>query len=128
MWSFYADCHKGCCVEVEIEDDILSEVEYIDDPITIDTHEIDELNTPQMIKAILTKKFKDWGFEKEIRVLTNNHYVPVTVKRILFGMRVNDNSYEQLKQDIQNCNREIEVFKMDITMFNHIDTTEIINR
>lgn len=125
MWSFYANYHKGCCIEVEIEDGELRTVEYHENPVNIDVRQLNELDSTEKTKAILSRKYKDWGFEKEIRVLSSNHFVPVTVRKIIFGMRVNDNLYVQTKHEIEQFNTKIEVFKMDATMFDHIDTTDI---
>ena len=128
MWSFYANYHKGCCIEVEIADDILCEVEYHDNPINIDNGDYVQLNTSEKTKIILSRKFKDWGFENELRILCNEHHVNVIVKKVYFGMRVDDALYDKLKDEIEQENHEIEVLKMKDTMFEHIDTTDRHNR
>lgn len=119
MWSFYANYHKGYCVEAEIDDKLLIRVLYDDNPITIESDNVVE---EELISRILSRKFKDWAFEKELRVLCNKRYVDVSVRKLYFGMRVNIDLYEKLKMEIQAVNNNIGVDIMRENMFDHIDT------
>ena len=120
MWSFYANYHKGYCVEAEIDDKNLLNVIYDDIPIKIESQDVSE---DEKIKMILSRKYKDWAFEKELRVLCKERYVNISVKSIYFGMRVNDNLFDQLKAEIQDKYPNISVIKMSDDMFEHIDTS-----
>ena len=120
MWSFYAYYHKGYCVEAEIDDYYLLNVIYDDIPIKIESQNVSE---DEKIKMILSRKYKDWAFEKELRVLCKERFVNISVKRIFFGMRVKDDLFEQLKAEIQDKNPNINVIKMNEDMFEHIDTS-----
>ena len=121
MWSFYANHHKGYCVEAEIDEELLTKVIYDEDPINIESQNISE---EDRIKFILSRKFKDWAFEKELRVLSKKRYVNITISKIYLGMRVKDSLFEQLKTEIQTKNKNIGVFKMNENMFEHIDTSD----
>ncbi len=120
MWSFYANYHTGYCVEVEIEENSLRNVEYVDDPICTDNGDFNELGNEEKIKTILSRKYKDWAFEKELRVLTRERFVNVSVNKVYFGCRVNNKLYEQLKREIEE--KEIAVDIMNVELFNHINT------
>lgn len=121
MWSFYANYHKGYCVEAEIDDKYLLNVLYDDKPIKIESQDVSE---DEKIKKILSRKYKDWAFEKELRVLCKERFVSISVKKFYFGMRVNNDLFEQLKADIQSKDPNIEVIKMSENMFEHIDTSD----
>lgn len=119
MWSFYANCHKGCCVEVEISDDLIQNVIYDNNPIRIDSPNISE---EEKVKQILSRKYKEWDFEKELRVLYKERYVPVSVRKIYFGMRVSNDLFKKMKDEIHTQNKNIKVLKMRVNMFKHKDT------
>lgn len=125
MWSFYANQHKGCCIEVEIPESELKKVNYVTNPMNVDTT---TLGYDEKIEKILLMKYKDWAFEKELRILTRERFVNVCVKKIYLGMRVLDYLFEKYKTDIQNWNQEIIVEKMKEDMFNHIDTNSNNNQ
>jgi hypothetical protein len=121
MWSFYANCHKGYCVEAEIDDRKLIKVLYDDNPIIIESQNGSE---EDKIRMLLSRKYKDWAFEKELRVLCKESYVDITVSKIYFGMRVEDTLFQQLKAEIQSKNKNIGVDKMKENMFEHINTSD----
>ena len=121
MWSFYANSHKGYCVEAEIDEKMLLEVKYDDNPLTIEKQ---EASIDEKVQMILSRKYKDWAFEKELRVLCKERYVKITVKKIYFGMRVKDDLFDKLKNEIQEKNKSIDVIKMSEEMFEHINTSK----
>ena len=41
MWSFYANQHRGCCIEVEISDEELKNVDYVTNPMNVDSSTIE---------------------------------------------------------------------------------------
>lgn len=122
MWSFYADYHKGCCVEMEISDEKIKKVDYVEKPIDLCfTNNMDE---KEKIEKILLRKYKDWAFEKELRVLDEERYIKVEVKKVYFGMRIPDDLYDKLKTQIEGLKKVIKVDKMSEDMFKHIDTSD----
>lgn len=119
MWSFYANQHKGCCIEVELLEDEPKTVNYVTNPMDVDTANLDNEGK---IEQILLRKYLDWAFENELRVLTKERFVKVRVNKVYFGMRISNDLFEKYKTDIQNWNEEINVDKMREDMFIHINT------
>lgn len=120
MWSFYANYHKGCCVEVEIDNSKLRKVDYQNNPMSIDNL---NLGGKEKILTILSRKYKDWAFEKEYRVLSEEHFVKVKVKKIYLGMRIAQEIADKVK--FQLLNTDIQIEMMNESMFEHIDTSNI---
>lgn len=125
MWSFYANQHKGCCIEVEIPDDKIKKVDYVKYPMDVDAS---TLEYEEKIEKILLRKYKDWAFEKEIRVLTRERYVKANVKKVFIGMRASEEIYDKLNTEILCLRNEIKVERMKESMFEHIDTSENNNK
>lgn len=66
MWAHYADNNKGLCLGFEISEQAqgsLTKISYVPKRIQWDEN-IDE----KTMNKILTSKFKNWGYEKEIRL------------------------------------------------------------
>lgn len=96
MWSHYADGHKGIAIGIEIDEkkfDVRN-VSY-GDHVTITENDIDG-NT---CKNILCKKLSPWSYEEEVRVLTNNKHVPVRIREIVYGIKI-DKSVRSVLRDI----------------------------
>jgi hypothetical protein len=80
LWSLYADSHRGCVVEIDIEPSPgLYPVRYIRN-LT---------NIPQNVKLVLYHKSLHWSFEKEIRFVTSENFVSVKhrISAIQVGLR-----------------------------------------
>lgn len=109
LWAHYANSFKGVCIEVEINEEILNpyEIRYL--PFTpIVTNEYDNIiNFPQepdqWAISALTRKFEDWAYEEEVRLLNNNDspYIEdgVQIKSILFGVHTSD-TYKKIIEKI----------------------------
>ena len=73
MWSHYANNHKGICIEIEVNDSLIKESsiiqEYISYEEKIDLLEIDKY--PIDVINLLSKKLRNWEYEKEIRFFCN---------------------------------------------------------
>ena len=74
MWSHYADCHKGICIEyapVSLGNKIpLLQVEYSDN--RVDITEIESLgdnDLDRLLYNVMLLKASDWAYEKEWRLL-----------------------------------------------------------
>ena len=82
LWGHYADGCKGIVIELEVDDaeGYISPIKY-DAPQTYNNIE------GVSIEEILSHKYPCWGYEDEYRVFTNNDYVKIKIKRILFGDR-----------------------------------------
>ncbi|EJG2231152.1 DUF2971 domain-containing protein [Vibrio parahaemolyticus] len=100
MWSLYADSHRGIAIEIEIEDDFLFEVKYVNSlPIVMDT-----LLTRESAEQIFSRKTKDWEYEREYRIITTEPYFPIKskIRRVLLGVRVSDIHVEMLRKLLPN--------------------------
>ena len=85
MWSHYADGHKGCVIEVEIDDDdpSLQEVYYSPFSSVI----LGEEETEMTMFHLFNSKNEEWGYEDEYRIITKETFfwLDKPVKRILLG-------------------------------------------
>lgn len=85
LWSMYADEHRGCCIEVEVEDaDWKKEEIYysIRKPI---------INDRVSVTDILGIKNIQWMYEDEVRFINTNPespYLKVKVKAVYLGVRM----------------------------------------
>jgi hypothetical protein len=104
MWSHYAKNHSGICIELLIKDKdgqplfskderknfILQKVDYSDEPINFFREKLPtedgDVNT-----KILTTKSSKWGYEEEIRFVTEHQgllkFNPKCLNKIIFGTR-----------------------------------------
>lgn len=122
MWSHYANCNKGICIEydfTECKSQIGSNiipVTYLENPIDI-TELCDSRNNESLSLAVLSalvSKYKVWSYEKEWRIVFyfNNYkekriqFINIpTPRRILLGSKFIEN-YCFVK-DNQSSNQEI---------------------
>ena len=95
MWSHYADGHKGCVIEVEIDDDdpSLQEVYYHPFSSVIQSEE----ETEMTMFHLFNSKNEEWKYENEYRVITEQEFFKLDkqVIRVLLGPLV-DKSQETL--------------------------------
>jgi len=91
MWSFYADGHKGICIEIELEgysDQDLVPIQYEQEEKQV-THEIPNERT---IKKVLSRKSYHWEYEKEVRLFSNTseHHFSGYVNSVILGYRTTE--------------------------------------
>jgi hypothetical protein len=91
MWSHYADCHRGVCLEFTFEPT---------EPVFRDAKPIEYASTyPEMNylkqegqKGMFLRKASDWSYEKEWRVFSNKtglvSFRPDALTGIIFGCRI----------------------------------------
>ncbi|EKN4689576.1 DUF2971 domain-containing protein [Yersinia ruckeri] len=112
QWAHYADNHRGVCLAFDIEDSCLTDVTY---------HKKRLINDSNMdLKQGLAKKFDDWKYEKESRIIIDlnsklvtkdgcgNYFVSfdekLIIKKLMFGTNLTDDEikefYHQLKSDL----------------------------
>ncbi len=95
LWAHYADGFKGICIEVDLREPQLEDmegyeivtVEYSSQRVSFSNnarHIVDE-----MPRIILSKKSSVWKYEKEIRTLSRDEYIHdgVSIKSVLLGLR-----------------------------------------
>lgn len=110
MWSMYADEHKGCCIEVEVDDPNWQRIKvyYSKLPPIVDNPYI-------QVMDILSIKYYQWQYEDEIRYISTNPktpYLNVKVKAVYFGIRVSKEDFAFYKSLIQSIDSSIKVEQM----------------
>lgn len=100
MWSFYADSHKGFCIEYDVEKLMMSEpfrqnvdivpVKYLKRPPRIAIDDIQSKD--KLIAKMFGAKSKKWEYEQETRLIYNTigikNYYPQALKAVFFGNRM----------------------------------------
>lgn len=110
MWSMYADEHRGCCIEVEVEDPNWRPVKvyYSELPPIVDNPHVEVID-------ILSIKFIQWRYEDEMRYMCTNPttpYLNVKVKAVYFGIRVSKEDFAFYKSLINSIDSTIKVEQM----------------
>lgn len=83
MWSYYANGHKGICIEVELKPKItVTQVDY--SGISTLQPSYDENH----VYEILSKKEHFWAHEQEYRVISNAERIPITIRSVIFGKSI----------------------------------------
>lgn len=107
LWSMYADEHKGCCIEVEVDDPdwIKRDVFYSSLPPIVDNPNI-------QVVDILSIKFNQWAYEDEVRYINTDPktpYLNVKIKAVYLGIRMSKEDVEFYTSLIHSIDKEIEV-------------------
>jgi hypothetical protein len=121
MWSKYGDCHKGFCIEYDIEklkDLYLSpaavnqlKVTY-SKPQTLTILDIQD-QKKQLVKLFGTKT-KDWSYENEVRLIFDSYglknYHPSALLSIYFGTEMKEICKKQIIDKLSD--RDVRFFDM----------------
>lgn len=116
MWSFYANEHKGCCIELEVSPYVKNwrgmDVVYKSNLAAIDSKEIS-------IDDILCQKSIQWKYEDEYRYIKTTsldqkaqRYLKVIIKKIYLGIRMSDKDKRFFKKLINMIDPEIDVIEI----------------
>ena len=100
MWSHYGDQHKGLCVGYSVPAEAakdLHKVQYggsrlVNASDVSDMLRGDEASRRKVDEAVLLKKAKPWGYEKEWRLIGPRGLQdsPLILEEVVFGMRCTD--------------------------------------
>ena len=88
LWAHYAGGYGGVAIEVEIPEKDAQTVEYRDDFIFLsDLFKTDSVDNAAA--KILLRKYRDWSYEEEVRVITTEPYYKLEqpIKRVVLGSR-----------------------------------------
>lgn len=119
LWAYYADSHKGFCIEYDecilkqypVNEDNFFNVKYSADIPVIDFKAMLDID---ILKTGLVAKSLSWKHEEEIRILTPSigmyNYFARAVKSIYFGFRASDNMIKIVMAVLRG--RGIKYFKM----------------
>jgi|BioPla2DNA2_1021312.scaffolds.fasta_scaffold82334_1 hypothetical protein len=91
MWSYYADSHKGICIEFDIDENEMSDfytVDYNADLKRVKSIDIDE----NIATNILKRKTKQWDFECEVRLITEKekYNLKKNITSVILGNRISE--------------------------------------
>lgn len=114
MWSHYADGHQGIVIGVELSDDIEKvNVNYNKNSFFLDKTK--NISSRELAKKILTIKYEPWYYEEEVRIFTTNDkcFVPVKIKEIILGKKINSEVSDLIIKTINRVAPEISVRKMN---------------
>ena len=127
LWSYYANGHKGFCIEYDLTKlqksfktdlEYLLEVTYKSDRESINIDETEKLlkyNKKAFVRYFHFTKSKEWEQEQEIRIVTYNRgYCDITkdcIKAIYFGKRCSDENINLTMNTLKEFN--IQYYKMD---------------
>lgn len=121
MWSFYANEHKGCCIELEVNtknnDWHKLEVQYVPNIAVIDTSNM-------TVDDILSKKSSQWAYEQEVRYIRTvpelkdtRRKLSINISRIFLGLKMSDKDrrfYHKLLSAISPSIEVVDINKDDI--------------
>ncbi|MDE6552583.1 MAG: hypothetical protein K2K98_06465 [Muribaculaceae bacterium] len=107
LWSMYADEHRGCCIEVIADDSNWhkEDVYYSKFPPIVN-------NTSVKLSDILSIKFNQWDYEKEVRYINTDPktpYMKVKIKAVYLGCRVDKEDVEFYTSLIKSIDKKITV-------------------
>lgn len=63
LWAHYSDKHKGICIGFEIPEDVGMPVQYVQNRLPFP-----DTATLENAEAMLVTKYRNWAYEREIRV------------------------------------------------------------
>lgn len=118
MWSFYADEHKGCCIEVEPVGNSWTRLD-VDYGSTIYN-----LTANSSVEDILSRKSKHWEHEQEVRFIKTldpkknvriSSYLKVKIKTIYLGIRMDEKDKNLVRKIVGDINKDIVILDMKKT-------------
>ena len=113
MWSHYTNGSRGVVIELELDwnsDDIdICNVCYGTNFELQHNSNIDQ----QLAKEVLSHKASFWHYEEEVRVFTDRNFIPIKVKRIIFGEKVDEERKNMLKKIIKSFDSSIQIKEWD---------------
>lgn len=98
LWSHYASGFSGLAIEVDLPDDSpdVRKVEYrgVFAGVRMDG----EIDPQQAAEAILSSKYAEWSYEREVRVLHRETYFPLAgrVRHVIAGHRMEPALFDAL--------------------------------
>lgn len=99
LWAHYADGFSGMAIEVELCDDAqeIASVDY--GGVFSHVNIADDFLPSEKAKEILSSKYNEWSYEKEVRILHDSHQYKLTmpVRRIIVGHRMDPSLFEGLR-------------------------------
>jgi hypothetical protein len=107
QWSHYADSHQGVCLVF----DILKDPQFFNEIFPVDyRNDYLDFNLikdfKSFVKNRLLPKYKDWEYEKELRVFNNQIGMKIfnksSLSKIIFGCNISSEDKNALIQVVEN--------------------------
>lgn len=67
LWSHYGQKHQGMCLGFDLPDEKIVPVSYQDSRVELNVGALTETT----IMTILSSKYREWSYEKEVRIITD---------------------------------------------------------
>jgi hypothetical protein len=121
MWSYYADSHKGICIEFDSKKEPFSKafkVNYQDEIPKINSDLLfSETYNMESVNKFLCFKSENWEHEDELRIFHNEsnksyNYSVDSIKSIYFGLKTNSSDIEIICSILKSQNQKVKFFKM----------------
>jgi hypothetical protein len=114
MWAHYGNGCRGVAIGVEFKkSEDMREVIYGSHSHLIAS----KPTTIERAKDVLSFKADFWQYEDEIRVFAGKgNFIPVTVKELIFGERVDRTQKALLKKIVQATNSLVQIIEWDDSM------------
>jgi hypothetical protein len=112
MWSFYADYHRGICLEFDGAEpcfDGVAEVRYAEQPPALGCDDARPLHADALEKSLA------WRHQEEWRLLSSAEYrsfPPSALKRVILGYRFPENAFDSLTQALVDKSYRVEIAQM----------------
>ena len=113
LWAYYADNHKGICIEYDLEGLISKnkpmyqhfDISYMDHPLSMS---INDIPSDDVFKIIIGTKDLCWSHEEEYRIISDidgkNYHRFDAIKSIFFGLHTPKDEKENLMRALANRN------------------------
>lgn len=122
MWSHYADCHAGVCLEFSFEATApLHRVEYVERQPRLHFADFDEVGRDSSrfksaVIEVLTAKAVDWAYEKEWRCIDTDGPGERPMPRdmltgIIFGCRTSDGNKAMIRDWVASSGRTVNFYQ-----------------
>jgi len=126
LWSYYANSHKGFCIEYESCEMILEtsksiifpkiiEIDYKIDPPIYSLEGMDNIDYDRFLTLLIGTKSFPWKHEEEIRLLFNENgeqeISNTSIKSIIFGACA---SNEDINNTMKIMSNNLQYYKMEI--------------
>ena len=90
LWAHYAGGYTGVAIEIELDAEDVTEVVYGDEFVFL-SQLIDSYSPEAAARQVLARKYKDWSYEGEVRLITKSEFYPLThpISHVIVGSRTN---------------------------------------
>ncbi len=118
MWSHYADCHKGCCLEFSTGVGGFKSARRVNYPPSYPKHRfLDCVNNDQLLSDLTVyTKSKLWEYEQEWRISRMEgpklyHYEQSALTGIIFGFYMKPEQRDMIRRLVEKRNPSVQLYE-----------------